>query len=170
MELPDVRKAVAFLAREYGIDATVGWSGSEAHWAGGVPLISREDWAPVAVLDPAPGQVNGDAFRLLAGMLLLFPTREWQQRFERNTRRRRRIPVDGWRAAFIEDTPTPAPAPAPAESRRRRSAEACACSAPRGVVSIAGSRYPAEPAEKMGPAAALYAAECHECGGPYARP
>ncbi|MFF8610677.1 peptidylprolyl isomerase [Streptomyces sp. NPDC015346] len=64
MERPDVQQAVDYLARDYGIDATAGWSWSEAHWAGGVPLVNGEDWTPVAVLDPAPGHVGGDALQV----------------------------------------------------------------------------------------------------------
>ncbi|MFB7225978.1 hypothetical protein [Streptomyces sp. NPDC056227] len=68
-------------------------------------------------------------------MLLLFPTREWQKRFDRNTRRRRKVPVGGYRTEHMD-----APASEPAGP-------------------------PAEPSSRMGLAAALYTASCTTCGG-----
>ncbi|MER6046480.1 hypothetical protein ABT168_03215 [Streptomyces sp. NPDC001793] len=41
------------------------------------------------------GLLRGEAFRPLAGMLL-FEMAAGQQRFDRNTRRRRAVPIDGW--------------------------------------------------------------------------
>ncbi|MFI1569145.1 DNA alkylation repair protein [Streptomyces sp. NPDC020490] len=117
---------------------------------------------------PEPGQVSGDAFRLLAGLLLLFPTKARKQRFERNTRRRRKVPIDGWHMDFIADPPTPIPAPSGA--RRRRTAEESTCPQPQLVAKISRAEYPAEPADELGPAAALYTAVCRSCGGPYNRP
>lgn len=172
MERPDVQRAVAFLASDaYNIPATAGWSWSEGHWAGGVPLIRTDEWVPTAVLDPEPGQVSGDAFRLLAGLLLLFPTKARKERFERNTRRRSKVPIDGWHTDFIDDPP---PAPAldlsRAKDRRRRTTEECTCPQPQLVAKISHAEYPAEPAKEMGPAAALYTAVCRTCGGPYKLP
>ncbi|MET9206802.1 competence protein CoiA family protein [Streptomyces bacillaris] len=173
MERLDVQRAVEHLARKHDIDATAGWSWSEAHWAGGVPLINREDWEPVAVLDPVPGQVSGDGFLLLAGMLLLFPTREWEQRFVRNTRRRRKMPIEGYRTEHME---APGGEKAePAESRAaaprcRRAGAPCACPDPQLLVTISRRQYPAEPSSQMGPSAALYTASCSICGGPYDKP
>lgn len=53
-----------------------------------------EDVAPVAVLAPESGPANGETLRLPAGMLTL-PTVQGQQRLGRNTRRRRKISIDG---------------------------------------------------------------------------
>lgn len=100
---PDVQLAVAFLDIEYGISATVGWSHAAAHWAGGVPLIDCDEQIFVAVLDPDPGQVNGAALALLTDMLLLFPTAENEQRFERNIKGRRMVPIDGLGTECLED-------------------------------------------------------------------
>ncbi|MEU8544269.1 hypothetical protein AB0C52_30485 [Streptomyces sp. NPDC048717] len=174
MERPDVQRAVEHLAREHGIDATAGWSWSEAHSAGGVPLIDREDWTPVVVLDPAPGQVSGDALRLLAGMLLLFPTREWQKRFDRNTRRRRKVPIDGYRTEHMEAPATSEPAGKAglkaAVPQCRRAGGPCRCPEPELIVTISGQPQLAEPSDRMTPAAALYTASCRTCGGPYDKP
>ncbi|MGW1870408.1 competence protein CoiA [Streptomyces mauvecolor] len=169
MERADVQEAVAFLASDaYNIPVPAGWSWSEGHWAGGMPLIRTDEWVPTAVLDPEPGQVRGDAFRLLAGLLLLFPTKARKERFERNTRRRRKVPIDGWHTDFIADPP--APASDGAGARRRRTAEEGNCPQPQLVAKISRAEYPAEPAAELGPAAALYTAVCLMCGGPYNRP
>ncbi|MFI9045726.1 competence protein CoiA [Streptomyces sp. NPDC053427] len=173
MERADVQQAVAFLAGgAYNIPVTAGWSSSEGHWAGGVPLIRTDEWVPAAVLDPDPGQLSFDAFRLLAGLLLLFPTKARKERFERNTRRRRRVPMDGWHTDFIDAPPASAPAPARSggKGRRPRTTEECICPQPQLVARISRSEHPAEPAEDWGPAAALYTAVCRRCGGPYTRP
>ncbi|WP_330481423.1 competence protein CoiA family protein [Streptomyces sp. NBC_00724] len=172
MERTEVQRAVALLESDtYNIPATAGWSWSEEHWAGGVPLIRTDEGVPTAVLDPEPGQVSGDAFRLLAGLLLLFPTKARKQRFERNTRRRRKVPMDGWHMDCVEDGPAPPSAPPSASDRRPRArALECACPNPHLVVTISGAEYPAEAAEEMGPAAALYTASCRMCGGQYKKP
>ncbi|MFJ4673845.1 RHS repeat domain-containing protein [Kitasatospora purpeofusca] len=81
-----VRQATAHLAREHGIAAEIGWSVADLRWAAGTPLIGP-DAAAVAVFDPAPSLVKGEAFRLLAGMLLLFTTAADMKRFDRATRR-----------------------------------------------------------------------------------
>jgi len=91
---------VAYLAREHHITVTVGMSTTEWRWGGGTALIGPGG-TPVAVLSPVSGLVRGEAFRLLAGMLLLFETTAEQQRFDRNTRRRRKVPIDGWRMEHI---------------------------------------------------------------------
>ncbi|MGW7018393.1 competence protein CoiA family protein [Streptomyces decoyicus] len=171
MERADVQGAVAFLASDaYNIPVTAGWSSSEGHWAGGVPLIRTDEGIPTAVLDPEPGQLSRDAFRLLAGLLLLFSTKARKERFERNTRRRRKVPMDGWQTDFMTDPPARALVPYGAKAHRRRKPEECSCPQPQLVAKISRAEYPAEPAEEMGPAAGLYTAVCRTCGGPYERP
>lgn len=171
-----LRQAVDHLAREHGITATAGLSLNDRRWAGGTPLIGP-DGVPVAVLDPESALVNGEAFRLLAGMLLVFETVKDAQRFDRNTRRRRKTPIDGWRMAY-----TVAPAPKPAGKPARKAAAKaavprcrptggpCRCQEPELSVTISGLPHPAEPADRMTPAAALYTASCRACGGPYDNP
>ncbi|MCX4791926.1 competence protein CoiA family protein [Streptomyces sp. NBC_01221] len=167
-----VRQAVEHLAREDGITATAGLSITDRRWAGGTPLIG-EDGVPVAVLAPESGLVNGEAFRLLAGMLLLFETVKDAQRFDRNTRRRRKVPIDGWRMAYIE-TPAPKPAekavPTSAVPRCRRAGGPCTCPEPELSVTISGRPHLAKPADRVTPVAALYTASCSRCGGPYDKP
>ncbi|MET8731265.1 hypothetical protein ABZV81_29435 [Streptomyces parvus] len=113
---------------------------TDRRWAGGTPL-NGEDGVPVAVLAPESALVNGEAFRLLAGMLLLFLTVKDQQRFDRNTRRRRKVPIDGWRMAYIE-IPAPKPAekaaPKAAAPRCRRAGSPCTCPEPDLSVTKAG--------------------------------
>ncbi|MFD0242045.1 competence protein CoiA family protein [Streptomyces decoyicus] len=171
MERADVQAAVAFLASDaYNIPVVAGWSSSEGHWAGGVPLIRTDEWVPTAVLDPEPGELSGDALLLLAGLLLLFSTKARKERFERNTRRRRRVPIDGWYTDFLADLPAQALAPSGAKAHHRRKPEECTCPQPQLVAKISRAEYPAEPAEEMGPAAGLYTTVCRRCGRPYQRP
>lgn len=167
-----VRQAVEHLARERGITATAGLSITDGRWAGGTPLVGA-DGVPVAVFTPESALVNGEAFRLLAGMLLLFETVKDQRRFDRNTRRRRKVPIDGWRMAYVEIRalkPVELAAPKAAVPRCRRAGGPCACPQPQLVVTISGRPYPAEPAARMTPTAALYSASCQTCGGPYDKP
>ncbi|WP_327075570.1 competence protein CoiA family protein (plasmid) [Kitasatospora purpeofusca] len=115
-----VRQAIAYLAREFGIAAEIGWSSSDPRWAGGTPLVA-EDGTPVAVVDPAPFLIKGEAFRLLAGMLLLFATPADVQRFDRTTRgaRKPRVPVDGWKMQHTgPESPASPAAPAAAPKGR----------------------------------------------------
>ncbi|MDH6129365.1 competence protein CoiA [Kitasatospora sp. GP82] len=105
-----VRQAVEHLAREHRITVEVGWSIADRRWAAGTPLVGP-DGVPVAVFDPEPSLVKGEAFLLLAGMLLLFTTVADMKRFDRNTRnaRRRRVPADGWKMQRTESEPPPRP-------------------------------------------------------------
>ncbi|MCX5106917.1 hypothetical protein [Streptomyces sp. NBC_00439] len=99
-----MEQAAEHLAREHHLTVTVGMSAAEWRWGGGTPLIGP-DGTPAAVLSPVSGLVRGKAFRLLAGMLLLFETAAEQQRFDRNTRRQRKAPVDGWRMEHLSSAP-----------------------------------------------------------------
>ncbi|MFD3699707.1 competence protein CoiA family protein [Streptomyces sp. NPDC058646] len=170
-----VREAVDHLAREHGITATVGVSITDHRWGGGTPLIGV-DGVPVAVFNPESALVNGEAFRLLAGMLLLFTTDKDKKRFDRNTRsrRRRRVPIDGWKMEHTEVVPVSPPAKkAPPQAEvpcPRRPAGPCACPEPQLTAMISGQPQPAEPCEHMTPAAAVYAASCRTCGGAYDKP
>ncbi|MEV5877307.1 competence protein CoiA family protein [Streptomyces sp. NPDC052101] len=171
MRRPGVEQAVEHLAREHHIAATVGMSTDEGRWGGGTALIGPDD-TPVAVLSPVSGLVRGEAFRLLAGMLLLFETAAEQQRFDRNTRRRK-VPIDGWRMEHIQAAPldtAAAPAPRTVFPRPRRTDGPCGCAEPELTAIILGRPHPAEPAEQMTPASAVYTASCRACGGSYDKP
>nr|BEK63605.1 hypothetical protein KPHV_08320 [Kitasatospora purpeofusca] len=128
-----VRRAIAYLAREFGIAAEIGWSSSDPRWAGGTPLIA-EDGTPVAVVDPAPSLLKGEAFRLLAGMLLLFSTAADVQRFDRTTRgaRKPRVPVDGWKTQHTGPEPPTSPA-APAAAPKGRAPRLVSRPCPRAA-------------------------------------
>ncbi|GKQ34628.1 competence protein CoiA family protein [Streptomyces sp. A012304] len=175
MRRPGVEKAVQHMAREHHLTVTVGMSAAEWRWGGGTPLIGP-DGTPAAVLSPVSGLVRGEALRLLAGMLLLFETKAEQQRFDRNTRRRRMVPVDGWRMEYLPaasaDTGDTATVPASREAvqRPRRTGGPCSCAEPKLTAIILGQPHPAEPAERMTPASAVYSASCLACGGPYDKP
>ncbi|MER6145694.1 competence protein CoiA [Streptomyces sparsogenes] len=154
-----IAQALAKLAHEYNVIATVGWSTGDPRYAGGVPFVD-EHGVPVAVFDPAPERVRGDAFLLLAGLLLLFPSEASQHRFENaaNTKKNHR-PIDGYLTDLVETPPTGAAGAPP-----------CTCSAPQLIAKIHNARYPAEPSEQMEPAAALFRTECRACGRRYTRP
>lgn len=96
---PDVMRAVALLARKYGVTVTVGWSTGDPRYAGGIPLVGA-DGAPAAVFDPVPRLVRGEAFLLLTGILLLFPGERCQEAFEKAMRRTRYKPVGGMAGGF----------------------------------------------------------------------
>jgi len=157
-----VNEAMAKLADEHGITATVGFSTGDPRYAGGVPLVD-EHGAPAAVFDPNPGRVRGEAFLLLAGLLLIFSSQADQRRFENaaNIKKKHR-PLDGYRTEFIE-TPLVGP-------DRARGSRTCTCAVPRLVARIQNAEYPAEPSEQMGPTATSFRAECRVCGGRYAKP
>ncbi|MFF2789358.1 hypothetical protein ACFVT6_21795 [Streptomyces sp. NPDC058049] len=100
-----------------------------------------------------PALVNGEAFRLLAGMLLLFTTDKDRKRFDPNTRsrRRRRVPIDGWKMEHTEVVPVPVRPPAKKAPPKaevpcpRRPACPCACPEPQLTAMISGQPQPAEP-------------------------
>ncbi|GGU82448.1 hypothetical protein GCM10010211_55550 [Streptomyces albospinus] len=154
-----VAQSLAKLADEHGITATVGLSTGDPRYAGGVPLVD-EHGVPVAVFDPVPGRVRGEAFLLLAGLLLIFPSKTDQRRFENaaNIKKKHR-PIDGYRTDFIESS-----ADGAAGTR------SCACTTPQLVAKIHNAEYPAEPSEQAGPATALFRAECRACGCRYDKP
>ncbi|MFF1400450.1 competence protein CoiA [Streptomyces sp. NPDC058287] len=154
--------AIAKLASEHDVVAAVGWSTGDPRYAGGVPLVDV-DGVPVAVFDPDPGRVRGDAFRLVVGLLLIFPSQTSQQRFEKAMKRTKYKPVDGYRIDFVDGSPSSGRS-SPA------SGQPCSCTSPQLVAAIQNAEYPAEPSEQMGPAAALFRAKCRLCGGKYERP
>ncbi|WP_240512595.1 competence protein CoiA [Streptomyces griseoruber] len=157
-----IDQALAKLADEHGVIATVGFSTGDPRYAGGVPLVD-ERGVPAAVFDPDPGRVRGEAFLLLAGLLLIFPSTADQRRFENasNIKKKHR-PIDGYRTEFVE-TPV-------AGAARAWGSRACTCATPRLVAKIHKAEYPAEPSEQMGPAATLFRAQCRTCGSRYEKP
>ncbi|MET9465936.1 competence protein CoiA family protein [Streptomyces sp. NPDC006544] len=172
MRRPGVGQAVGHLAREHHITVTPGLSTGDPRWGGGTPLIGP-DGTPAAVLSPVARLIRGEAFRLLAGMLLLFETSTEQQGFDRNTRRRK-APIGGWRTEHLPSASAgsagPAAVPAPRRARPRQTGGSCTCTKPELTVVIMGQPHPAEPAERTTPASAVYAASCRTCGGPYDKP
>jgi hypothetical protein len=96
---PGVAQAVALLAREYNVTADVGWSGGR-RYAHGVPLFDA--YGLIAVFDPWPRDVRGEAFLLLAGTLLLFPAKAGQFAFEQAMKRTRYQPMGGYRTDSVD--------------------------------------------------------------------
>ncbi|MFD4763986.1 hypothetical protein ACFWOJ_35700 [Streptomyces sp. NPDC058439] len=157
-----VDQALAKLAEEHGIVATVGFSTGDPRYAGGVPLVDAYG-VPVAVVDPDPGRVRGEAFLLLAGLLLIFPSKADQHRFENsaNIKKKHRT-IDDYRTEYVETSVT-----GPARAWGSRS---CTCATPQLVAKIQKAEYPAEPSDHMAPAAALFRTQCRTCGGRYEKP
>ncbi|MFJ8762062.1 competence protein CoiA [Streptomyces cyaneofuscatus] len=162
---PGIDLALATLA-DHGVIATVGFSTGDPRYAGGVPLVD-ESGAPTAVFDPDPGRVRGNAFSLLAGLLLIFPSQTSQRRFEKATKRTRHTPIDGYQTDFVDAPPTSSARSHPHISPR---ALTCTCIAPQLVARIQNAEYPAQPSDQMDPAAALFRAQCRTCGNKYDRP
>ncbi len=163
---PGIGLALAKLADEHGVTATVGFSTGDPRYAGGVPLVD-ESGITAAVFDPDPGRVRGHAFRLLAGLLLIFPSQTSRQRFESVTKRANRTPIDGFRTDFVDAPPT---VPTRSHPRVSSNALACNCTNPQLVARIQNAEYPAEPSDQPDPAAALFRAQCRACGGRYEKP
>lgn len=139
----------------------MGFSTGDLRYAGGVPLVD-EHGVPAAVFNPDPERVRGEAFLLLAGLLLIFPSKADQRRFENaaNTKKRHR-PIDGYRTEYVETPVT--------GTTRTWGGRVCTCATPRLVAQIQNAEYPAELSDQMGPAA-LFRAQCRACGGKYEKP
>ncbi|WP_234021957.1 competence protein CoiA [Streptomyces sp. Amel2xE9] len=160
--------ALAKLADEHGVTATVGYSTGDPRYAGSVPLVD-DNGVPAAVFDPDPARVRGYAFRLLAGLLLIFPSQTSQRRFEKAKKRTKYQPIDGYQTDFVDAPPSgPVRARPPRPTITRPST--CTCATPHLVARIQNAVYAAEPSEQMGPAAALFRVECRACGGRYEKP
>jgi len=138
-----VRRAIAYLSREHGVTAAVGWSVSDACWAGG-------EGVPVAVFNPSRRLLRGQAYLLPAGMLLIFGDELALKHFSRYAYGAPKRPKDQ-RTEVVK-------------------LDFCACDAPELVATIEGKRFPAQPSDSFGPAAALYLAQCQICGGAYKLP
>ncbi|MEU5415746.1 competence protein CoiA [Streptomyces clavifer] len=162
---PGIDLALATLA-DHGVTATVGFSTGDPRYAGGVPLVD-ESGVPTAVFDPDPGRVRGNAFRLLAGLLLIFPSQTSQRRFEKATKRTRHTPIDGYQTDFVDAPPTGS---AGSHPRILSNALTCTCIAPQLVARLQNAEYLAAPSDQMDPAAALFRVQCRACGGKYDRP
>src|SRR5699024_3607583 len=100
-----VGHAIALLAEQYDIEAHVGYSVHNRRlYAWGIPLMNP-DGVPVAVVDPIPAALRGEAFRLLAGLLLLFPTTTIRDQFLTTMRKQKRQPVDGYQTDVCTTPP-----------------------------------------------------------------
>ena len=144
-----VRRAIAYLSRDHGVTAAVGWSVADPCWAGGIPLVDGEG-LPVAVFNPSRRLLRGQAYLLLAGLLLLFGDELALKHFSRYAYGAPKRPKDQRTEVVRLDL--------------------CACEAPDLVATIEGKQYRAQPSESFGPAAALYCAQCETCGGAYKLP
>ncbi|CAL9666335.1 IS110 family transposase [Streptomyces sp. Tu 3180] len=98
----------------------------------------------------------------LSKVLTSIPSKTDQRRFENAANTEKHRPVDGYRTDFIE---TPVDGPAHVWGAR-----SCTCTTPQIVAKIQNAEYPAEPSEQMGPATALFRAQCRVCGGRYDKP
>ncbi|MFF7249990.1 competence protein CoiA [Embleya sp. NPDC008237] len=156
---PGVERALSRLAHEHDVVATVGWSMGDSRYADGVPLVD-ENGVPAAVFAPEPRHVRGDAYLLLADLLLVFRTPTDVRRFENAMKRAKHWPVDGFRTDSTDADPPNIP----------HRDGTCTCAVPQLVARIARIDYPAEPSEQIGPAAALYLARCRGCGRRYSGP
>jgi hypothetical protein len=121
----------------------VGWSLADPCWADGIPLVDREG-VPVAVFNPSRRQLRGQAYLLLAGMLLLFGDELALKHFSRYAYGAPKRPKDQRTEGVQLDF--------------------CACEAPELTAKIEGRQYPARPSDTLDPAAALYLAQCRLCG------
>lgn len=157
---PGIDLALTKLADLHGVTATVGFSTGDPRYAGGVPLVD-ERGVPTAVFDPDPGRVRDNAFRLLAGLVLIFPSQTSQRRFEKATKRTRHTPIDGYQTDYVDAPPTGS---AGSHPRILSTALTCTCIAPQLVARIQNAEYPAEPSGQTDPAAALFRAQCRACG------
>ncbi|MEV7282421.1 hypothetical protein [Streptomyces sp. NPDC093111] len=144
-----VRRAIAYLSREHGLNATVGWRVADPCWAGGIPLVDGEG-VPVAVFNPARRLLRGHAYLLLASMLLLFGDELALKHFSRYAYGAPKRPKDQRTEVVRLDF--------------------CACQAPDLVARIEGREFPARPSSTLGAGAALCFAQCRTCGGAYKLP
>jgi hypothetical protein len=149
-----VTQAIAWLARKHGIAVTVGWTAGDPRYAGGVPLVDTGGTL-VAVLNPDPELVHGEAFLLLAGTLLLFPSGRRQMTLDGYGTgpacAGRRVPGDFFDAdGYFADSGW------------------CACAVPQLVVSVNCRKYHAEPEVRN--VLVVGHAECEACGRLYFGP
>jgi competence protein CoiA len=171
-DTPGVREAVAVVLAHTGLPVTAGYSMGDPRWAGGVPLVD-DNGVPAAVYYPRLRLLTGQAFRLLAGLLLVFPTRASMTYFDQASgrpaafRRRPRKPIDGWKTIHIEAAVRPA-----ADVGQAPPQPVCCCASPTLAVTIPGEPRPvaAVPADQPSAAALLFTAECTGCGGRYDKP
>ncbi|MEU2132396.1 hypothetical protein [Streptomyces sp. NPDC018352] len=137
------------LRTRHGLTVTVGWSLVNPCWADGVPLVDG-DGEPVAVFNPSRRLLRGQAYLLLAGMLLLFGDELALKHFSRYAYGAPKRPKDQRTEVVRVDF--------------------CACEAPEPVAKIEGREFPAPPSDTLGAAAALCLAQCRTCGGAYKLP
>ncbi len=149
VQRPGVRRLLCELA-DSDIPLSVGWSTGDSRYAGGIPLVTA-DGDLAYVFNPVPRRVRGEAFLLLAGTPLLFPSEGTRVFFEQAMKKAGLTPVDGWWTDVADG------------------GSSCRCPVPRLVVVLVRRKYRAEPCE-MADSASLGHAECEECGRWYFGP
>jgi hypothetical protein len=142
-----VPEAIELLASRYGVQADVGFSVGDTRYANGIPLVGP-DGVPAAVFGPKPRRVRGEAYLLLAGMLLLFPGQSEQTYFTLTLNRTKYRPIDGYRTDFVEE-------------------RLCACPQPDLVARLGNLVFPAAPAPQRQDAEGLYRVRCRRCDQQY---
>lgn len=154
-----IDQALEKLAAEHDAMASVGWNTGDPRYAAPAvcPLSTNRASQPPC-LTRTPGACRAMRSCLLAGLLLIFPSKTNLRRFNNaaNIKKRHR-PLDGYRTDIVTST----------GGRRPSGRGPCACAAPQLVAKIQNAEYPAEPSEQMGPAATLFRAECRACGRRY---
>lgn len=149
VQRPGVRRLIGQLA-DSDIPLSVGWSTGDPRYAGGIPLVT-DDGALGAVFNPVPRRVRGEAFLLLAGKRLLFPSEGSRVFFEQSMEKAGLTPLDGWWTDVADG------------------GGSCTCAVPQLVMVLIRRKYRAEPSE-TGDSASLGHAECEACGRWYSGP
>ncbi|MFB7999322.1 hypothetical protein ACFC4G_41775 [Streptomyces sp. NPDC056002] len=142
-----VRRAIAYLSREHGVTAAVGWSVARSLLGGRHPAGRRGRGAGRGV-QPVPASAAGAgvpaAGRDAAAL-------------------RRRARAQALQPVRLRGRP---------KDQRTEvvKLDFCACETPELVAKIEGREFPAQPSDSFGPSAALYLAQCQFCGGAYKLP
>jgi hypothetical protein len=149
VQRPGVRHLIGLLASKYDSAPSVGWSTGDPRYAGGIPLFNAD--GALVVFNPVPRRIRGEAFLLLAGTLLVFPSEASRVLFQRAMKEAGHIPLDGWSTDVADG------------------GGSCSCAAPQLVMVLVRRKYRAEPSE-TGVPTSLGHAECEACRKWYSAP